>query len=84
MGESQSSRSTENEPHHPGGKDKENETVQNEKQEPLLREIQSFVGAIEGKNEHIVKPQEAVNVTKIAEAALLSSQKGIPIYLDLK
>ncbi|MFQ5496696.1 MAG: Gfo/Idh/MocA family protein [Nitrosopumilus sp.] len=65
-------------------KDNENEIVQNEKQEPLLREIQSFVGAIEGKNEHIVKPQEAVNVTKIAEAALLSSQKGIPIYLDLK
>ncbi len=28
--------------------------------------------------------QEAVNVTKIAEAALLSSQKGTPIYLDLK
>jgi hypothetical protein len=25
-----------------------------------------------------------VNVTKIAEAALLSSQKGTPIYLDLK
>ncbi|MCV0430533.1 Gfo/Idh/MocA family oxidoreductase [Nitrosopumilus sp.] len=65
-------------------KDEDSETIQNEKQEPLLREIQSFLGAIEGKNEHIVKSQEAVNVTKIAEAALLSSQKGIPIYLDLK
>ena len=52
--------------------------------EPLLLEIQSFLGAIEGKNELVVKSQEAVNVTKIAEAALLSSQKGIPIYLDLK
>jgi len=60
------------------------ETIQNEKQEPLLLEIQSFLGAIEGKNELIVKAQQAVNVTKIAEAALLSSQKGIPIYLDLK
>ncbi len=60
------------------------ETIQNEKQEPLLLEIQSFLGAIEGKNELIVKSQQAVNVTKIAEAALLSSQKGIPIYLDLK
>ena len=60
------------------------ETVQNEKQEPLLLEIQSFLGAIDGKNEQVVKSQEAVNVTKIAEAALLSSQKGIPIYLDLK
>ena len=60
------------------------ETIQNEKQEPLLLEIQSFLGAIDGKNELIVKSQQAVNVTKIAEAALLSSQKGIPIYLDLK
>jgi len=65
-------------------KSDEVETVQNEKQEPLLLEIQSFLGAIEGKNEQVVKSQEAVNVTKIAEAALLSSQKGIPIYLDLK
>ncbi len=65
-------------------KSDKSETVQNEKQEPLLLEIQSFLGAIEGKNEQVVKSQEAVNVTKIAEAALLSSQKGIPIYLDLK
>ena len=60
------------------------ETLQNERQEPLLLEIQSFLGAIEGKNDQVVKSQEAVNVTKIAEAALLSSQKGIPIYLELK
>ncbi len=65
-------------------KSNESETVQKEKQEPLLLEIQSFLGVIEGKNEQVVKSQEAVNVTKIAEAALLSSQKGIPIYLDLK
>jgi len=62
----------------------ETEIPRNEKQEPLLLEIQSFLGAIEGKNVQVVKSQEAVNVTKIAEAALLSSQKGIPIYLDLK
>lgn len=60
------------------------EIPRHEKQEPLLREIQSFIGAIEGKNELVVKPEHAVNVTKIAEAALLSSQKGTPIYLDLK
>jgi len=65
-------------------KKEESEIPRNEKQEPLLLEIQSFLGAIEGKNEQVVKSQEAVNVTKIAEAALLSSQKGIPIYLDLK
>jgi UDP-N-acetylglucosamine 3-dehydrogenase len=62
----------------------ETEIPRSEKQEPLLLEIQSFLGAIEGKNELVVKSQQAVNVTKIAEAALLSSQKGIPIYLDLK
>jgi len=65
-------------------KDDENQIIQNEKQEPLLLEIKNFLGAIEGKKEHIVKSQEAVNVTKIAEAALLSSLKGVPIYLDLK
>ena len=56
----------------------------NEKKEPLLLEIQSFLEAIEGKNEHIVTPAQAVNVTKIAEAALLSSKHGVPIYLELK
>jgi len=60
------------------------EKPKHEKQEPLLLEIQNFLGAIDGKNELIVKPEYAVNVTKIAEAALLSSQKGTPIYLDLK
>ena len=65
-------------------KSDESETIQSEKQEPLSLEIQSFLGAIEGKNDLIVKSQQAVNVTKIAEAALLSSQKGIPIYLNLK
>ncbi|MCH7967112.1 MAG: Gfo/Idh/MocA family oxidoreductase [Thaumarchaeota archaeon] len=65
-------------------KKEETEIPRNEKQEPLLLEIQNFLGVIEGKNELVVKSHEAVNVTRIAEAALLSSQKGIPIYLDLK
>jgi len=60
------------------------EKPKHEKQEPLLLEIQNFLGAVEGKNELTVKAEQAVNVTKIAEAALLSSQKGTPIYLDLK
>ena len=62
----------------------ESEIIQNKKQEPLLLEIQSFLNAVNGENKQIVKASEAVNVTKIAEAALLSSQKGVPIYLDLK
>jgi UDP-N-acetylglucosamine 3-dehydrogenase len=65
-------------------KDEKYEKIENEKQEPLLREIQNFLDAIANKTEQIVKAQQAVNVTKIAEAALLSSQKGTPIYLDLK
>ena len=65
-------------------KDEESEKIHGVKKEPLLLEIQSFLGAIEGKNKPIVSSQEAVNVTKIAEAALLSSQKGVPIYLDLR
>ncbi len=65
-------------------KDEKYEKIENEKQEPLLREIQNFLDAIANKTQQVVKAQQAVNVTKIAEAALLSSQKGTPIYLDLK
>ena len=65
-------------------KNEESENIQNEKQEPLIREIQNFLDCINDKNEQRIKAQQAVNVTKIAEAALLSSQKGTPIYLDLK
>jgi len=65
-------------------KQEEVEFIEGEKKEPLSIEIQSFIDSIEGKVEHIVKAQQAVNVSKIAEAALLSSQKGVPIYLDLK
>ena len=60
------------------------ETPKNEKVEPLSLEIRNFLDAVDGKNELVVKPEQAVNVTKIAEAALLSSQRGTPIYLDLR
>ncbi len=65
-------------------KDEETQNIKNEKEEPLMREIQNFLDAIRDKTKQVVKSQEAVNVTKIAEAALLSSQKGTPIYLELK
>ncbi len=60
------------------------QTVHNDKQEPLLLELRSFLAAIDGDNEPVVKAEQAVNVTRIAEAALLSSQKGVPIYMDLR
>ncbi|MEW6588941.1 MAG: Gfo/Idh/MocA family oxidoreductase [Thermoproteota archaeon] len=54
-----------------------------EKQEPLTLEIKSFIDSLQLKQSPRVLPTDAVNVTKIAEAALLSSQKGVPIYLEL-
>ena len=65
-------------------KDKGAEIPRREKQEPLTLEIKSFLDALESHGKPRVSPQDAVNVTKIAEAALLSSQKGVPIYLELK
>lgn len=60
------------------------DTLTSNMQEPLTLEIKSFLDAVEGKNNHRVKAEGAVNVTKIAEASLLSSHQGVPIYLDLK
>jgi UDP-N-acetylglucosamine 3-dehydrogenase len=60
------------------------EIPRKEVEEPLLLEIKNFLAACVGKEEIVVKPEDAVNTTKIAEAALLSSQKGTPIYLDIK
>ena len=54
-------------------------------QEPLVLELQSFIEVIEGKSKQpVVTSEEATNVTKVAEAALLSSETGSPIYLELK
>jgi UDP-N-acetylglucosamine 3-dehydrogenase len=62
----------------------EDNPIHLEKNDSMLLHIQNFIGAIEGKNDLSVKPQETINLTKIAEAALLSSKQGVPIYLDLK
>jgi UDP-N-acetylglucosamine 3-dehydrogenase len=64
--------------------EKEDSLISLGKKESTLVQIQNFIDVIEGKNELIVKAQEAVNVIKIAEAALLSGKQGVPIYLDLK
>jgi UDP-N-acetylglucosamine 3-dehydrogenase len=54
-------------------------------QEPLVLELQSFVDVIGGRRKQpVVTSIEATNVTKVAEAALLSSETGSPIYLELK
>ena len=65
-------------------KNEDAEIPRNKKREPLLLEIQNFIEAVDGKAELSVKASHAVNVTKVAEAAFLSSKKGTPIYLELK
>lgn len=52
-------------------------------QEPLMIELKSFMDAIEQKKPPLVTGKDGVNTTKIAEAALASSEKGVPIYLQL-
>lgn len=53
-------------------------------EEPLTLELKSFIAAVQGRENSAVPAQDATNVTKVAEAALLSSDTGSPIYLDLK
>lgn len=53
-------------------------------QEPLPLELKNFIEAIEGKAKIIVTAADATNVTRVAEAAILSSNTGSPVYLDLK
>lgn len=53
-------------------------------QEPLTLELRNFVEAIEGKAKIMVTSTDATNVTRVAEAAIVSSNTGSPVYLDLK
>jgi len=54
-------------------------------QEPLALELKSFLDVLSGKiDKPLVSAYDATNVTKAAEAALLSSNTGSPIYLDLR
>lgn len=53
-------------------------------QEPLTLELANFIEAIQGKKQIMVTAADATNVTRVAEAAILSSNTGSPVYLDLK
>ncbi len=55
-----------------------------EMEEPLMLELKNFIGAIDGNAKPLISVDEAINTTKIAEAALLSSKTGSPIFLDLR
>ncbi|MGN6346598.1 MAG: Gfo/Idh/MocA family protein [Candidatus Nitrosocosmicus sp.] len=64
--------------------DDENKTVipRRNFQEPLTLELENFLQALSGSiTKFLVTPDDATAVTKIAEAALISSNTGAPIYL---
>jgi UDP-N-acetylglucosamine 3-dehydrogenase len=52
--------------------------------EPLMLELKNFIDAIDRKTKPLVGAEDAVNTTRVAEAALLSSKTGSQIYLDLR
>jgi UDP-N-acetylglucosamine 3-dehydrogenase len=56
----------------------------NQFQEPLTLELRNFIDSIQGKATIVVSASDATNVTRVAEAAILSSNTGSPVYLDLK
>ncbi|MGD2106070.1 MAG: Gfo/Idh/MocA family oxidoreductase [Nitrosopumilaceae archaeon] len=55
-----------------------------EKRDTLKFQIKNFIDAIDGKSEILFSSNDMLNLTKIVEGALLSSNQGVPIYLDLK
>jgi UDP-N-acetylglucosamine 3-dehydrogenase len=50
-------------------------------QEPLMLEMTEFVNAIKEKRQPLVKGEDGLKATTIAEAVLASSKAGAPIYL---
>lgn len=54
----------------------------NQIEEPLMLEIKNFIEAIKNSSKTLVSARDAVNVTKIAEAALQSSKQGKPIVIQ--
>ncbi len=58
-----------------------------ERVEPLTLELKCFLDTIRNSPDldaKIVSPKESINVTKVAEAALLSNYTGAPIYLEME
>jgi len=64
--------------------DDENQTLipRRNIREPLTLELENFVKSLSGNiTKYLVTPEDATAVTKIAEAALISSNTGTPVYL---
>lgn len=65
--------------------DDENQTLipRRNFREPLTLELENFVKAVSGNiTKFLVTPEDATAVTRIAEAALISSNTGNPVYLS--
>lgn len=60
------------------------ESISTDTGEPLAAELESFLGAAAKNQTPLVTPHQAVCVSQIAKAALLSSRRGVPIYLDMR
>ncbi|MGA1975668.1 MAG: Gfo/Idh/MocA family oxidoreductase [Conexivisphaerales archaeon] len=52
-------------------------------QEPLSAEIKSFLECVEKGRKPLVDGWDAIKTSRIAEAASYSSEKGLPVYLQL-
>ena len=51
-------------------------------EDPNVLEQQAFIGAVRGEGEVVVKPEQAVMVTRILEAIYESAKTGKPVYFD--
>ncbi|MDG6933549.1 MAG: Gfo/Idh/MocA family oxidoreductase [Nitrososphaerota archaeon] len=52
-------------------------------QEPLLLELKSFLDSVQNRSRPLVDAQEALGTSLIAEAAIYSSKKGLPVSLQV-
>ena len=52
-------------------------------EEPLQNELTSFIESIQSKQSPLVTGIDGVRTTQIAEAALSSAKRGVPIYMEL-
>ena len=64
--------------------DREDTLPRKESEEPLVLELKNFIGAIDGNVKPLTSVDDAIDTIRVAEAALLSSKTGSPIYLDLR
>lgn len=53
-----------------------------EKREPLMEELRNFEESAKDRSKLIVGPDEAAAVSRVAEAAVVSAEQGVPVYME--